>query len=153
MLKLILNFIFFRRFRLNKRLNKLIEEQRSEWTEEILEALFKGMSLMLCVDKDFSRNIKNFNARYLFKSMDAEITVAAIFKNNKMKVREKEIADTNITIIFKDHRVLMNFLLSPRQDILQSILKQEISYKGNLNYLSKFAYMSKSLQLMAEGKK
>lgn len=152
MLNFILNFIFFRRFRVNKKLSKFLEKQRAEWTEEILEALFNGMSLMFCLDKDYRKNIKKFNAKYLFKSSDSEITMAAIFKDNRMKVKEKIIANPDITIVFKDHRVLMNFLLSPKQDFLQAMLKQEITFNGNLNYLSKFAYMAKHLQLMAEVK-
>jgi hypothetical protein len=68
-----------------------------------------------------------------------------------MKVYEKEIDKTNITNIFKDQSALMNFLLSPKPDILGAILNQDVTFDGNLNYLSKFAFMSKRLQLMVAG--
>ena len=61
------------------------------------------------------------------------------------------IPDPDITILFKDGKALMGYLLSPKPDILGSILHQEVSLAGNLNYLYKFAFMSKRLQLMAEG--
>jgi hypothetical protein len=47
---------------------------------------------------------------------------------------------------------LMGFLLSPKPDILGSMLRQDISIDGNLNYLYKFAYMAKHLQLKVTGK-
>ena len=46
----------------------------------------------------------------------------------------------------------MNYLLSPKPDILGSVLRQDVMVSGNLNYLYKFAYMAKRLQLMATGK-
>ena len=68
-----------------------------------------------------------------------------------MKVLEKIIDNTNVTVTFKDARALMNYILSPKPDILGAILRQEVVFEGNLNYLYKFAYMSRRLQLMATG--
>ena len=147
----ILNFLFRRFSRLKKAIKKLINSLESEFAEEFLQLLLNGMRLFFFINKGYRKNIKNFNGRYLFRSKDNSITIAAIFKNNKMKVREKIIDNTNITVIFKDQRALMKFLLSPKPDILNAILNQEVTYEGNLNYLSKFAYMSKRLQLIATG--
>ena len=72
-------------------------------------------------------------------------------KNKKMKVLEKIIDNTNVTVTFKDARALMNYILAPKPDILGAILRQEVVFEGNLNYLYKFAYMSRRLQLMATG--
>lgn len=148
MLESISNLFFFRNFRARRFRNKLVNCFQSEFAEEFLQLLLNLMSLMFYLDRDFRRNIKGFNARYLFKSRDSGITVAAVFRNGKMKVLEKEINGTNVTVIFKDHKALKNFLLSPKPDILQAILNQDVTYTGNLNYLSKFAYMAKHLQLM-----
>ncbi len=152
MLRKILNFLFFRHFRHNRAKKKFLDCLGSELAEGFLELLLTFMRWALFLDHDYKRNIKDFNARYLFKSKDDCITVAAIFKNNRMKVRAKKIDDTNVTIVFKDQSALMKFLLSPRPDILSSILKHDVTFDGNLNYLAKFAYMSKRLQLMATGK-
>ncbi len=151
MLNKILNFIFFRVLRAKKAVHKFLECLQSEFAEEFLELILKLMSLFFLLNKDYRRNIRDFNARYLFRSKNHRITIAAIFKNNKMQVYEKEIDNTNITIIFKDQHALMKFLLSPKPDILGSILNQDVTFDGNLNYLSKFAYMAKRLQLMVAG--
>lgn len=151
MLRVILNFLLFRHFRSKVTVKKFLHCLQSEFAEEFFELLLKLMSLTFCLDKNFRKNIKNFNARYLFKSKDNLITIAAIFKRNKMKVKEKMIDNTNVTVIFKDHSALMKFLLSSKPDILGSILNQDVTFIGNLNYLSKFAYMSKHLQLMLTG--
>ena len=148
----IVNFFMLRFYRLKKRLNQWQQSLESEFAEEFLQGLLSAMSMMFCVNKDFRRNIKGFNARYLFRSRDDKITIAAIFKGGKMKVKEKKIDNTNITITFKDDKALMKYLLSPKPDILGSILNQEVTYKGNLNYLAKFAFMAKRLQLMMTGK-
>jgi hypothetical protein len=133
-------------------LKRWLKSMESEFAEEFLELLLKLMSLMLLINyKDFRRNIEGFNARYLFKSKDNEITVSAVFRDNKMDVSERPIDNTNIIVNFKDGKALMNYILSPKPDILGSILRQDVTFDGNLNYLSKFAYMAKRLQLMATG--
>ncbi|MBW2644874.1 MAG: hypothetical protein JRE23_01610 [Deltaproteobacteria bacterium] len=152
MLEKISNFILLRNIRakrVQKRFSDCIE---SKFAEEFLELLLKLMGLVFFLNKDFRRNIKNFNGRYLFRSRDDKITVAAVFRDNKLKVSEKKIDNTNVTVTFRNSKALMNYLLSPKPDILGSILKQDVTIDGNFNYLYKFAYMSKHLQLMMTGK-
>ncbi len=152
MFQQIVNFILLRHLRASRIAKKLLESIESEITEEFLELLLKAMGLFMLCNKEYRENIRGFNARYLFKSRDEKITIAACFKKNKMKVTEGIIDNTNITIIFKNAVALRNFLLTPKPDILNSILKQDITLDGNLNYLYKFAFMAKRLQLMAMGK-
>ena len=147
----IINFLLFRRYRAGRAENAFIRCLQSELAEEFLQILLNLMSLVFYLNQDFRRNIKHFQAAYLFKSKDSTITMAAVFKNNKLKVYEKEIDHPHITVIFKDGKALVNYLLSPKPDILGSILNQEVTFEGNLNYLYKFAYMAKRLQLMATG--
>ncbi|MFC1895805.1 hypothetical protein ACFL0Q_03975 [Thermodesulfobacteriota bacterium] len=130
---------------------KYVESVKSEGAEEFLEMLLKSMKFVFAIDKDFRRNIENFNGRYLFCSKDRTITVAAIFKSGRLKVSEEEITDTNITVIFRNAKALMGFLLSPKPDILGSLLRQDVAVDGNLNYLYKFAFMAKRLHLRATG--
>lgn len=132
-------------------MKKFIECLESEFAEEFLELLLDIMKVVFIVDHDFKRNIIGFNGRYQFRSVDGSITVAAIFGDDHMDVREEEISEPDITVIFKDSKALMNYLLSPKQDVLGSMLRQEVTLDGNLNYLYKFAYMAKRLQLMATG--
>ncbi|MGB5983843.1 MAG: hypothetical protein WBG37_00950, partial [Desulfobacterales bacterium] len=97
-------------------------------------------------------NIEDFNGRYLFRSRDNRITVGAVFQNETLKVKQKAIENTDVTVTFRNAKALMNYLLSPKPDILDSILSQDVTINGNLSYLYKFAYMAKHLQLMAMGR-
>ena len=147
----LLNFILMRSRRAGKAAQKFIQVLESEGAEEFLEVLLKLMGLVLRLDKDFRRNIGNFNGRYLFRSQDRRITVAAVFKDDRLKVSEDEIGDTHMTVVFRNAKALMSFLLSPKPDILGSMLRQDVTIDGNLNYLYKFAYMAKHLQLKVTG--
>lgn len=151
MIELFLNVLFLRKFRLNIAKKRFVEILRSEFTEEFLEVLLKLMGLMFCIDKNFRRNIENFDAKYIFKDKNNEIVVSAVFKNSKLKVFDNVIDNPNITIIFKNQKALMNFLLSQKPDILSAILNQDVTFEGNLNYLSKFAYMVNHLRMIFTG--
>jgi hypothetical protein len=136
---------------LNEMINKFLESMESEFAEEFLETLLRLMGLVFLLDPDYKRNIVGFKGRYQFMSSDNEITVAAVFRDDALKVSEEVIPDPNITVIFKNGKALMNYLLSPKPDVLGSLLRQEVRLDGNLTYLYKFAYMAKRLQLMATG--
>jgi len=131
---------------------KWLQSMESEGAEEFLELLLKLMSFVFLIDlKGFRKNIEGFKGRYLFRSADDAITVSALFDNDKMEVSESVIKDTDIIITFRNGRALMDYLLSPKPDILGSMLRQDVTLNGNLNYLYKFAFMAKRLQLMATG--
>lgn len=119
--------------------------------DSFLEILLRLISLVLIFDEKYRRNIAGFTGRYLFKSLDGWVTAGAVFENDHLDVSSSAITDPDITIIFKDGRALMDFLLTPKPDILGSMLRQEVSLSGNLNYLYKFAYMARRLQLKATG--
>ncbi len=46
---------------------------------------------------------------------------------------------------FRNPVALRDFLFSKNQDVLQSLLKNEVTVEGNLNYLYKFGFMAKDL--------
>jgi hypothetical protein len=132
-------------------LQKFSDCLTSEFAEDFLQILLGLMTVIFIFDHDFRKNIEGFEGRYQFRSKDGCITVAALFGDNSLKVREEEIPDPDITVLFKDGKALMGYLLTPRPDILGSMLRQEVSLDGNLNYLYKFAFMAKRLQMMASG--
>ncbi len=136
---------------LDKMIRKFVASLESEFAEEFLENLLRLMSLVLLLDHDYKRNIIGFSGRYQFMSKDGAITVAAVFDEDVMEVSEEVITEPNITVTFKDGKALMGYLLSPKPDVLGSMLRQEVLLDGNLTYLYKFAYMAKRLQLMATG--
>lgn len=120
----------------------------SELAEEFLQSLLTLMQIVFVVNHEYRRNIDTFNGRYQFCSEDGEVTIGAIFSNSRMKVVEGVIDNPHITVTFRDGRTLLNFIISPRQDILGSMLKHDVRTEGNLNYLYKFGFMAKQLQLM-----
>ncbi len=132
-------------------LKKFVDCISSEVAEEFLKTLLGLMSVMFVLDHAYRKNIEGFNGRYQFRSKDGSIKVAAIFGAGRLDVREKEIHGPNIIVQFKDSKSLMNYLLTPKPDILGSMLRQEVTLDGNLNYLYKFAFMARRLQLMATG--
>jgi len=120
----------------------------SELAEEFLQSLLTLMQIMFVVNHEYRRNIDKFDGRYQFRSEDGEVTIGVVFVNSRMKVVEGMIDNPNITVTFRDGRTLLNFIISPRQDILGSMLKHDVRTEGNLNYLYKFGFMAKQLQLM-----
>lgn len=146
------NLMLFRNIGVQSVMKQWYKAMESESAEGFLQLLLKLMSLVFVLNpKDFRRNIEGFQGRYLFRSADDSLTVSVIFDDGTMKVEEGTIDNANIIITFKDGKALMNFILSPKPDILGSMLRQDVSLEGNLNYLYKFAYMAKRLQLMATG--
>lgn len=139
---------FIKKIRSNVVKRKFIETLQSEFAEGFLELLLNLMALMFSIDKEYRRNIENFDAKLTFRDKSGDITVTAIFKDEKLEVTDKLVKDVNATIIFKDQRTFMDFVFSPKNNALSTILNQSITFEGNLNYFSKFAYMATHLRLM-----
>ena len=127
--------------------NGEIKNFESKLAEGGLEFLLNAMRFAFLHNDDYMKNIKNFHGRYLFKGKDNSFLVATVFNNGKMEIDDKEIDNPSITVYFRDPAILWNFILSPKPDILNAILKQDVTLDGNLNYLYKFAYMANHLRL------
>lgn len=130
-----------------------LDSMGSDAVEGFLHLLLKLMSIAFMLNiKDYRENIEGFSGRYVFRSKDHSIVASAAFQDGTMKVYDRIIDKPDMTVTFRDDKALLNYLLSPRPDILGSVLRQDVTVSGNLNYLYKFAYMSKRLQLMVMGK-
>lgn len=147
MLDTIWHYLLFRFMRARRSIEKIADCLGPHFTEDMLVVLLDGMSLMFLVSRQYRRNIEHFDGRYLFKSINGSFAVSAIFSNGKMKVRRKEIDNPNIIVSFKNPHALMNFIFSPKPDVLGAMLAQDVVLDGNLNYLYKFAYMANHVRL------
>ena len=136
---------------LEKAGEKFLNTLEDEAAETFLEVLLLFMKLKFMFDPSYRRNIENFKGRYQFKSRDNKITVLVELDNGKMDIKETLSEDVDVTVIFKDGRSLMNFLLSQNRDVLRGLLNNEITVTGNLNYIYKFAFMANHLQLELTG--
>jgi hypothetical protein len=135
-----------KRYLIRKSQKDFIKCLSEETLDVFLTTILRLMDLFLFLNKKFRKNIQGFNARYAFKSTDGRIDASVIFADSKMKVKNHEIENTDVTVVFKDGKALKNFLFSDSPDIVGSILNGEVRYTGNLNYLAKFAYMANHLK-------
>lgn len=139
--------------RTKKDMKHVVDNIETDLMDKFLETLLEMMRLAFCLDIDHYRdNIKNFKATFNFVSQDGGISAAAVFTNKKMKVKTKKVPDNDpnlkVTVKFRDGQALWKFLMAGTPDVFNSLLKRELDYNGNLNYLLKFAYMSLHLKTM-----
>ncbi len=130
-----------------------IKEVSGEVTDKFLETLLHAMDQAFSMDWFFKtfglgsyrKNIKGFKGKYLFTTKDGSVAASAIFSPGDMEVKGEEIQDWDVKITFKDAAALRGFMFSPKQDILDSVLKNEVTVAGNLNYIFKFGFMERDL--------
>ncbi|MDQ1354576.1 MAG: hypothetical protein QG657_4885 [Acidobacteriota bacterium] len=137
-----------RKFFLDRALKKMIKSIETDLLDDFLEILLKVVRLALILDPHYRRNIQGFNARYAFQDEEGQIAASAIFQDGKMKVKKYKIEDTNVTVFFKNGKALWEFLMSKNPDVFAFVLESKIRYEGNPNYIMKFGYMAKHLQVM-----
>lgn len=135
---------YFRRIK--KKIEVLLSDIETGFIDDIIELILKGVKLFIYLDPEYKKNIEDFDGRYTFRSERGKIAASAIFKNGTMKVKKKEIKNTNVTVFFSDGRAMWDFMTAANPDIFAFILDNKIRYEGNLNYLLKFAYMGKHLK-------
>ena len=123
----------------------LKEELGGKLTDKFLELLLRGMELSFCLSKGYRSNIAGFEGRYLLRTADNLVAASATFKDGDMDVHEGEIEDWDVKVTFKDAAALRAYLFSRDQDILDSILANDVEVDGNLNYIYKFGFMARDL--------
>ena len=127
---------------------KLLKQLPGEVTDKFLELLLGGMDLAFLVWPGYSKNIEGFKGRYLFRTADNLVAAAVIFENGDMKVDREPEDDPDkwdVRVTFKDAAALRDFMFSRDQDILNSLLKNDVELDGNLNYIYKFGFMARDL--------
>jgi len=126
-------------------LRKLRKELVGKATDIFLELLLRGMDLAFYLSKGYRKNIKDFEGRYLFTTADDVVAAAATFEHGDMEVHKEAIDDWDVRVTFKDAGALNAFLFSRDQDILDSLLANDVELDGNLNYIYKFGFMARDL--------
>lgn len=126
-------------------LSGLPKELAGEVTDKFIELLLDGMDLAFRLSPDFRENLRDYRGRYLFRTADGAVAVSAAFQNGDMKVHKEAITDWNVMVTFKNAPALWSFLFSKNQDILDSLLKNEVEVDGNLNCIYKFGFMAREL--------
>jgi len=132
---------------LTKMMRNLQAELAGEITDKFIEALLYGMKLSFDMSSGYRLNIEHFRGRYVFRSADGLVNAAAAFDGGDMKVYDSALEDWNARVTFKDAGAFRRFLFSKDQDILNSLLANDVEVEGNLNYIYKFGFMARELLL------
>ncbi len=124
----------------------LRKEMSGRMTNAFIKLLLKALDTIFLLYGDYrKKNIKDFRGRYLFRTADDVVSASATFKNGDMQLPKQAIKDWDVRVTFKDSAALKDFIFSRDQDILDSLLKNEVEVDGNLNYIYKFGFMARDL--------
>ncbi len=82
-----------------------------------------------------------FNARYQFKTRDNLVNIFVVFDKGKMRSGFGQIPDPDVTIYYKDRETLAKIYAKSPEESLDYLLTNEMSYTGNISYLTKFSYL------------
>ncbi len=123
----------------------LVGQLGDRLTDKFLEFLLYGMDLGFCLSRDYRRNIKDFRGSYVFRTANQSVAASVTFANEDMQVQTKPVEDWDCRITFENAAALRRFLFSGNQDILNSLLANEVEVEGNLNYIYRFGFLAKDL--------
>jgi hypothetical protein len=118
-----------------------------ELTDKFVELLLYGMDVAFVLLSSYRRNLRGFHGSYLLRTADGQVAASALFDGGKMSVRTEAIASPTVTVTFTDAAAFRQFLFSQDQDILASLLANEVEVEGNLNYIYKLGFMARDLTL------
>lgn len=124
----------------------LVEQLRTRVTDDFLELLLKAMEASFYLSRSYRRHIENFVATYVFATADGTVAATMYFHDGEVEVGEDAAEDFTARVTFADAAALRRFLFAEHQDILQSILANEVEVAGNINYIYKFGYMARDLE-------
>jgi hypothetical protein len=125
----------------------LKEELEGKLTDKFVELLLYGMDIGFLLLASYRNNLRHFHGSYVLRTADGKVAASALFADGKMSVRDEAIASPTVTVTFTDPGAFRRFLFSKDQDILQSLMANEVDVEGNLNYIYKFGYMARDLTL------
>ncbi len=132
------------------------EQEIDESINKFKESL-KLLSMIFDTRRKMRREIKNektgfvFNARYQFMTRDDQVYFYVVFKDGKMEVGEGKIENPNITIHYKDKATMAKLWDMSAEESLDYLLTNEMGYKGNMSYLTKFSYLTSLVLNPAKG--
>jgi hypothetical protein len=129
-----------------RKVQALKDELEGKLTDKFVELLLYGMELAFILFAGYRRNLRGFRAAYVLRTADQRVAASALFGGGGMTVRREAVAAPNATITFKDSASLLRFLFSRDQDILASVLANDVEVDGNLNYVYKLGYMARDLE-------
>ena len=83
-----------------------------------------------------------FNARYQFRTRDDLARYFVVIENGRLRAGKGLVSDPHITIYYKDRATLARLFNKSPEESLDYLLTNEMSYTGNISYLTKFSYIT-----------
>ena len=117
----------------------------------------KVFALLFSVSRKLQKEISNpatgfvFNARYQFSTRDDSVHVYMIFENGRVRSGAGRIENPDVTIFYKDKKTLAELFGKNPEESLDYLLTNEMSYTGNMAYLTRFSYLTTLLAKPAAG--
>ena len=114
----------------------------------LFQLSLKILSFAFKVSKKLRKEISNpetgfvFNARYLIRTKDDLVNVHVIFNNGRMSSGKGKIDDADTVIVYKDKPTIARMWSKSGEETLDLLLTNEMSYSGNMAYLSRFSYLT-----------
>jgi len=134
-----------RRRLIRNHIERLRQALEGTLTDKFLEILLGVMSVAFVLLGSYRRNIRGFEGTYLFRTADGRVAAGAHFKKGFMQILTKEPPAYHVAVTFNDPAALRRYLFSRDQDILASILANDVTVDGNLNYIYKFGFLARDL--------
>ena len=131
--------------RVRRKAQALKDELEGKLTNKFVEVLFYSMEVAFLLLASYRRNLRGFRGSYVLRTADRRVATSALFDHGMMSVRHNAVASPNVTVTFKDSAALCRFLFSKDQDILASLLANEVDVDGNLNYIYTLGFMARDL--------
>ncbi len=120
----------------------------------MLYLVLKLMSLKFVLNATFRRLIKNeygtFDRTIALQTRDKSIKLYVVFHDGRMTVRRGVPAHADVTIVYRSPQVIREFATLSPEEMLNYLLTNKLTFRGNLSHLSRFAYI---LNNFAPGKK
>lgn len=130
-----------------RRARSLKAELEGKLTDKFVELLLFGMELAFLLFPSYRRNLRRFHGSYVLRTSDGKVAASALFGDGKMAVRKQAIPSPTVTVTFANPAAFRRFLFSKDQDILESLMANEVEVDGNVTYIYKFGYMARDLTL------
>ena len=123
----------------------LFGELRDGITDQFLQLMLGSMDTAFTLFPDLRKNIKGFRATYVFRTGNDRVAASAIFDDGDMRVDRQAASSYKVRVTYKDADAFWRFLRATDEDVLESLVKNEVAVDGNANYAYKFAYMSREV--------
>jgi pyruvate-formate lyase len=135
-------------------LKNLADHLKEILADNMLESLLAAMQLAFKLSKrglfknyldGYWDHIKDFEATYLFEARDGA-EAAVVFKQERMEIKKDGSDEWDLRVVFDTDDDLVRFLMKgAKVNIMELVLGNKVEAFGNLNYLFKFAHMSRDL--------